>query len=337
MGTGNQYRVVKKLRCFNMKRRIFITAPIANEALELLDANNCEYIFGDTSYSFEKMTQKIIDYQPVGIIIRSGKITREVITSCKELKILSKHGVGVDNIDVKAATELGIPVTNTPKANFESVAELTVGLIYALARAIPLEDKRVKNGIWDKKKYPGVHISGKTLGLIGFGRIGSRVAELVSPLNLKIKIYDPFLKADNLPDGAVLYENIEDLLSESDFVTLHCPLTTENKHLINKEKLTLMKPTAFIINTARGGLIDETELAKVLTDGKLAGAAIDAFEQEPPNQDNPLLMLDNVIASTHVGGASDKSFVNMGTGAVSNLLKGLALEKPDRDCWINPT
>ncbi|MCF6269787.1 MAG: hydroxyacid dehydrogenase [Melioribacteraceae bacterium] len=282
------------------------------------------------------MTLKIIDYQPHGIIVRSGKVTREAITYCKNLKIISKHGVGVDNIDVKAATEMGIPVTNTPKANFESVAELTVGFIYALARSIPLEDKRVKNGIWDKKKYPGVHISGKTLGLIGFGRIGVRVAELVNSLNLNIIIYDPFLKIENLPDATTLSSNIDELLSLSDFVSLHCPLTTENKHLINKEKLALMKPTAFLINTARGGLIDETELAKALEDGKLSGAAIDAFEQEPPNPDNPLFKLDNVIASTHVGGASDKSFINMGTGAVANLLKGLASEKPDRDCWINP-
>lgn len=319
-----------------MKNKVFITGPVADEALAMLRANDCEYIFGEVSYSPEQMTQKIIEYQPDAILVRSGKVTRVAITSCKGLKILSKHGVGVDNIDVAAATELGIPVTNTPKANFESVAELTVGLMYALARCIPLEDKQVKQGVWNKKSYQGVHLSGKTLGLIGFGRIGSRVAELVKPLNLNIKIYDPFMKAGNLPEGTTLCQTLEELINDSDIITLHCPLTPENRHLIDKKKLSLMKQTAFIINTARGGLIDESALAKALTDGKLSGAAIDAFEQEPPDPENPLFKLDNVIVSTHVGGASDKSFINMGTGAVANLLKALASEIPDRGCWINP-
>ncbi len=318
-----------------MLKKVFITGPVANEALAKLKANNCAYIFGEVSYTSDQMTQKIIEYQPDAILVRSGKVTKEAIGACKNLKVLSKHGVGVDNIDVKTATELGIPVTNTPRANFESVAEFTVGLIYALSRCIPLEDKRVKSGIWDKKNYAGLHIKGKVLGLIGFGRIGSRVAELVLPLNLKILIFDPYLKVEDLPKNDVLCKTIDELLRLSDIVSLHCPLTAASKHLINKERLAIMKSTAVIINTARGGLIDETALAKALIDGKLRGAAIDAFEQEPPEADNPLLKLDNVIASTHIGGSSDKSFINMGVGAVSNLLKVLSFQKLDKACWVN--
>ena len=319
-----------------MSFKIFITGSgLAQEAQQLLKKEDCIYETGDPKDSPEDIARKLRQFDPDAIIVRQGNINSMVQEAAKSLKVICKHGVGTDNIDVAAATKRGIPVMYTPLANYESTAEHTLALMLSLARRIPFEDRRIRNGIFDKKQYEGIELFGKFLGLIGFGRIGRRLAELVAPFKMNVVVYHPSCKVENLPQYISKVERVEDLFAQADIVSIHCHLTPETANLINKQAIAQMKAGAYLINTARGGIVNETDLFQALIEKRISGAALDVLAVEPPVEDNPLFKLDNVILSPHVGGASDNSLRNMGSEAIKNVLAILNGSAFDMESLVN--
>ena len=233
------------------------------------------------------------------------KVTQEVIEAANKLKIIARAGVGVDNVDVQAATEKGIMVVNAPESTSITVAEHTMGIILALARKISIADKSVKDGKWEKNKFMGMELAGKTLGIVGMGRIGSQVAARCKAFAMEILVSDPLITESTASKLGVSIVDLETLLKNSDVITIHVPLTAETKHFISMNEFNLMKENAFIVNCARGGIINEDDLYDALSQGKIGGAGLDVFEKEPP-EDNPLLTLDNLVATPHIGAATKK-------------------------------
>lgn len=319
-----------------MSFKIFITGSgLAQEAQQLLKKEGCIYETGDPKDSSEDIARKLRQFNPDAIIVRQGNINSMVQEAAKSLKVICKHGVGTDNIDVAAATKRGIPVMYTPLANYESTAEHTLALMLSLARRIPFEDRRIRNGIFDKKQYEGIELFGKFLGLIGFGRIGRRLAELVAPFKMNVVVYHPSCKVENLPQYISKVERVEDLFAQADIVSIHCHLTPETANLVNNQAIAQMKAGAYLINTARGGIVNETDLFQALKEKRISGAALDVLAVEPPVEDNPLFKLDNVILSPHVGGASDNSLRNMGSEAIINVLAILNGSAFDMESLVN--
>ncbi len=298
--------------------KILITDPIHEDAINILkELGDVEVA---TNLSKEELLEKIKDADI--LIVRSGtKVDREVIEHAKKLKIIGRAGVGVDNIDVEAATEKGIIVVNAPDSSSISVAELTMGLILAAARNIPQANNSVKKGEWDRKRFKGIEIYGKTLGIIGLGRIGQQVAKRAKAFGMNLVGYDPYIskeKAESI--GVKLLDSIEELCKVSDIITLHVPLTPKTKNLIGEKEINLMKKNAIIVNCARGGLIDEKALYKALKDKKIKAAALYVFEEEPP-KNNPLLELDNVICTPHLGASTDEAQKSAGKIVAEQIKK----------------
>lgn len=241
-----------------------------------------------------------------GCIVRSGtRITAELLDHPGRLRAIARAGVGVDNIDVAAATRQGIVVMNTPGGNSVSAAEHTIALLLALARHIPSADAVMKSGKWDRNKFVGTQITGKTLGVIGLGRIGREVARRAAGLDMHVIGYDPFLSPDKAAEfGISAVSGIDDLLPQCDFITVHTPLTDETRGLIGERQIPMLKPGVRLINVARGGIYDEKVIANALAAGRIAGAAIDVFEQEPPPADSPLLKAPNVVLTPHLGAST---------------------------------
>jgi D-3-phosphoglycerate dehydrogenase len=239
-----------------------------------------------------------------GLAVRSAtKVTADILARAANLRIVGRAGVGVDNIDLAAATARRVLVINTPSGNAIAAGELALGFMFALARKIPAAAASMKKGEWEKKRFSGVEITGKTLGVVGFGNIGRVVAERAVGLKMKVLAYDPLIAPGApLPEGMDLV-GFDDLVSRADFITLHLPLTSETRNLFGTATLARMKKGAFLINCARGGVIDETALHQALQSGHLGGAALDVFEKEPPGP-LPLLALDNVVATPHVGAST---------------------------------
>jgi D-3-phosphoglycerate dehydrogenase len=248
------------------------------------------------------------------LIVRSAtKVTRPVLEAADALEVVGRAGVGVDNVDTAAATEHGVIVMNTPTGNTTTTGELAIALLCSLSRHVPRADRMVKAGTWKKKGLMGSELTGKTLGVIGLGRIGRVVAERAQGLRMEVIAHDPFLSetgAGSPLDGVTLTE-LDDLLGRADFVTLHVPLTDDTRGLLDEARLALMKPGARLINCARGGLVDEAALARALDEGRLAGAALDVLVEEPPSQDHPLLGRDDVILTPHLGASSHEAQRNV--------------------------
>jgi len=256
----------------------------------------------NTTITPDELLDAIKDFD--AIVVRSRtKVTREVIEAAPRLKIIARAGVGVDNVDVKAATERGIMVINAPESTSITVAEHSIGLMLALARKISIADRSVKDGKWEKNRFMGIELNGKTLGIIGMGRIGSQVVVRTKAFGMDILVYDPYISREAAEEMGVTVTDLETLLRESDIVTIHVPLTPETRHLISDDEFKLMKETAFIVNCARGGIIDEDALYRALKDGEIAGAALDVFEEEPP-EGSPLLELENVVLTPHIGAST---------------------------------
>lgn len=322
-------------RIKNSLFNVVITGPlIAKEAMELL-GQTCRVENTEAYLQPSQLAQKLRDEKIDGLLVRMGKITEEVIKASSNLKVIAKHGTGVDNIDVDAATKLKIPVLITPFANYESVAEHVLGLALALAKDIPRLDARTREGYWDKANYRGIELYKKTLGLIGFGRIGRRVRELVAPLQMKILVYDPILKSNEIPPDVIRVEKLEKLLKSADIVSLHCPLTDQTRHLIGKNELKTMQKTAWLINTARGEVVDEEALIAALKEGEIAAAGSDTFSKEPPEDINLLCNSGKTVVSPHIAGITQESFERLGIEAAKNILTILQGKKPDRECVVN--
>lgn len=252
------------------------------------------------------------------------KMTRDIIYNARNLKVISRTGVGVDNVDVAAATEQGVLVLNTPQANSVSVAEHTVAMIIAISKQLLMYDSELRAGNFKiRRTNKAVDIDGKTLGLIGCGRIGRFAAEKCeAAFGMQVIGYDPYITE---AEGITLYKDIEEVFKRADYISLHIPLTPETKNLVGERLLSLMKPTAYIINTARGGIIDEHALAQKLKNEEIAGAALDVLESEPPAADNPLLELKNVILTPHTAALTKECSARVAYEAalgIADYLKG---------------
>jgi len=248
-------------------------------------------------------------------------ITEKVLESTKTLRVISRYGIGCDRVDLDAAKKKGILVTNTPGANADAVADLTLGFMLAVARAIPMLDHSTKQGEW--KRRTGIELGGKTLGLLGFGMIGKQTARRAAGFGMKIIAYDPYMDEAYAKKTGVLSKSLEQVITESDFLSLHLPLTESTSNIINKDSIGQMRSGAVVINTSRGGLIDEDALYNALESGHLGGAALDAYEKEPPDASRPLYQLPNVITTPHTGAHTAEASLNMATMAVDNLIEVL--------------
>lgn len=258
------------------------------------------------------------------LVVRSAtKVTKEVIQQGKNLKLVIRGGVGLDNIDAEAAKAARIEVQNTPEAASVSVAELAVGLMLALVRKIATADATMKQGKWEKKKLEGVEIWKKTLGLIGIGRIGFEVAKRAIGLEMSVIAYDPYLKPvpDKITKLGIKMASLDEVFQQSDYLSLHLPFSAQTKHMLSTKEFARMKKGVMIINCARGGIIDERALAEAITVGQVAGAAIDVFEKEPITPDNPLVKLgDKVVLTPHLGASSVEGQERVGDAVADKII-----------------
>ncbi|MBI4691563.1 MAG: phosphoglycerate dehydrogenase [Nitrospirae bacterium] len=255
-----------------------------------------------------------------GLIIRSAtKVTADVIDAAKSLKVIGRAGSGLDNVDKTAASKKGIVVMNTPGGNTITTAEHSIALLFAVARLIPQATASMKAGRWEKKKFMGVELFNKTLGIIGLGNIGGQVAKKAQGLEMTVIAFDPFLSEERAKILGVEKVELPELFSRSDFITIHTPMTPETRNLINSDTIKLMKNGVRIINCARGGIINEKDLCEALKSGRVAGAALDVFEKEPVEPDNPLLGLDNVICTPHLGAATEEAQENVAIAVAEQI------------------
>jgi len=282
-----------------------------------------------------------------GIVVRSTKITRQVLEAAPRLRMIGRHGVGYDTIDVTAATEMNIPVVYTPAANTESVAEIALGFMICLGRKLVqahvamqseqlLSDTFTLPVMSQKKGLANADLRGKVLGVIGVGRIGSSVSrKVIAAFQMQVLGYDPYVDASILAGyGVQKVDKLEDMLPQCDFVTIHCPGGEETRHMIDEHTLSLMKPGAYLLNTARGSVVHEAALIRALQAGRIAGAAMDVFDPEPPQAGNPLLHMDNVIVTPHYCAMTEESLYNMATMAAQGVLDGLKGKRPEY--LVNP-
>ena len=267
-----------------------------------------------------------------GVISRKGKISRaQMEKSAGRLKIIARTGVGVDpsRVDLEAAKDLRIWVTNQPGSNAVSVAELVFGQMIALVRHTHEADRAVKANRWsDYLKFIGTELAGKTLGIIGMGNIGARMAIRARAFEMDFLVYDPYIAESHASALGGKWVSLEELLADSDFVTLHCPLNRETRSMIGEAQLALMKPSAFLINAARGGIVDEDRLCRVLQQKKIAGAALDVIADEPPPKDHPLFKLDNVLWTPHLGAVTLEASERGEWGAAQEVIRVLERKRP---------
>lgn len=298
---------------------ILVSDSLSEEGLSLLRQH--ARVDLKTGLEEEELVRVIGDYD--ALIVRSGtRVTAPVIEAGRKLRVIGRAGVGVDNIDVPRATQSGIIVINVPGGNTVSAAEHTLALLASLARHIPAASSAMRSKEWNRQCYLGVELNGKTLGLVGLGRIGGEVARRARALGLKIIACDPYISTERAEKIGVDLVTLHELLARADFVSLHTPFGPATHHLIGAAELAAMKPGARLINCARGGLVDEAALYHALVEGKLAGAALDVFEQEPPGE-SPLLELENVIATPHLGALTREAQVNVAVQVAGQVIKAL--------------
>jgi D-3-phosphoglycerate dehydrogenase len=262
------------------------------------------------------------------ILARAAVISEAVIQAAPKLKIVSRHGVGVDNVDVAACTRQGVLVSITGDANSEAVSEYAFGLLLAVARKVAQANAHIRAGQWNRDLFIGLELYGKVLGIIGLGRIGSRLGRHAAGFDMEALAYDPYVDANAAQAAGIALVDLETLLRRADFISLHMPLTDETRHLIGPAELALMKSSAILVNTARGGLIDEAALYETLLNKRIAGAALDVFETEPLSQGNRLATLDNLLCSPHVAGQTEESLLRMSVDAAENILRVFRGETP---------
>jgi D-3-phosphoglycerate dehydrogenase len=260
------------------------------------------------------------------LVVRSQtQVTAEVVEAGEHLKVIARAGIGLDNVDVEAATRRGVMVVNAPQSNILSAAEHTVALLLSQARMIPQADQALKRGEWARSRFQGVELAGKTLGVVGLGRVGAMVAHRAGAFGMRVIAFDPYVSRDRAKEmGVELMPGLEAVLVQADFLTIHLPRTPETEGLIGERELALMKDGARIVNTARGGIVDEDALAKALKDGHLGGAALDVFAVEPTTE-SPLFELENVVVTPHLGASTVEAQDAVGSEIVRLLLEAMAV------------
>lgn len=302
----------------SITKRVLVADPIAQEGVDLLRReSDVEVRIG---LKPPELREIIGDY--AGLVVRSEtKVTADIIGAASQLEVVGRAGVGVDNIDIETATQRGVLVVNSPTGNVLAAAEHTIALMMALSRNIPQANRAMREGRWDRHKYQGVQIMNKTLGVVGLGRVGQEVALRAQGLRMRVVAYDPFLPAEAAERVGVELLPLDHVLREADYLTFHLPLTPDTRRLINAERLALLKPGARLINTSRGGVIDEGALHEALQNGQLAGAALDVFEKEP--YQGPLTALPNVITTPHLGGSTLEAQIDVAVDVAEQVLTAL--------------
>ena len=289
--------------------RVLIADQLSEDGVKLLKREPRLAVDIKTGLSPKELAEIVGPYE--GLVVRSAtKVTAEVIAKADRLKVIGRAGVGLDNVDAEAATKRGIIVMNVPAGNTISTAEHTMSLLMALARRIPQAHASLHAGLWERSKFVGTELFGKTLGIVGLGKIGTEVARRAQAFGMRVIASDPFLSSERAQQLEIQLTDLEHLYAESDFITIHTPLTAETRHMIGAKELAAMKRGVRLINCARGGIIDETALHQAITAGRVAGAAIDVFEQEPP-KDHPLLKLEQVICTPHLGASTQEAQLNV--------------------------
>jgi D-3-phosphoglycerate dehydrogenase len=313
-----------------MTYRVLSTSPTfghyALEPVDYLKSHGCtiELTPQTKKLSEEDIIQKVKDLD--AMIVGIEKITDKVIAAAQKVKIIAKHGAGVDNIDMKAASSKGIVVTSAPGANSDAVADLTIALFLAVARKIPFADRSVREGTWPR--IAGVQLSGKVLGIIGLGQIGKKVAKRALGFDMKILAYDVVKDEAFAVKNGITYTTMEEIFPQCDYISLHIPLTPSTQHLIGEKELKMMKKDTVLVNISRGNIVDEEALYQALKEGIIRGAALDVFAQEPALKANPLLTLDNFIATPHMGGYTVEALRDTGMICVRDIVSMLEGKRP---------
>lgn len=297
--------------------KILVADGVSQQGVDIL-TKEFEVVVKD-KLSAEELLEIIDQFD--GLIVRSAtRVTKEVLAAAKKLKVVGRAGVGVDNIDIPAATQKGVVVLNAPEGNTIAATEHTVAMMLAMSRNIPIANETMQKGQWNRKKYMGVELRGKTLGVIGLGRIGGGVAKRALSFDMEIIGYDPFINEERAKNMDIQLTSLDEIFRRADFITVHMPLTPETKGMINSEAIAKMKPGVRLVNCARGGIIDEKDLAEAIKSGAVAGAAIDVFESEPLPADHPLLGLERVVLTPHLGASTVEAQV----GVAVDVARGVA-------------
>ena len=309
--------------------KVLIADDIHESCAEALKSKGC-HVTVKPLLTRDELIKAVKEYD--AIIVRGRtKLTRDIIMEAQSLKVIGRAGVGLDNIDLKAAAEKGIRVVSSPQASTIAVAEATMALILALARMIPEANKTLKEGLWLKSKFVGFELRGKVLGIIGFGRIGKAVAKRALAFDMKVVAYDiRDIKEEAESMGVKVATTLEELFKESDIITLHIPLNESTRHMIGEKEISLMKRGAIIVNTSRGGIIDTKALLKALKEGKLAGAALDVFENEPPRTEEEweLIRLPNVVVTPHIASQTREAQAAAGLMIAEEVYEALSQTSP---------
>lgn len=313
----------------SMTWKILVTPRTFGETdsalFKMLEEENCEVIINPFRrvLTEEELASLIKDAD--GVIAGIDPFNEEVLRHVERLKVISRYGVGYNNVDLDLATKKGIVVTNTPGTNSSAVAELALGLMLDVARHISTSDRQIRQGHWGK--FTGFELQGKTLGIIGTGQIGKRLVSLVKGFNMKLLCFDIFPDEEWARENDVQYLPLEELLANADIISLHLPLSGKTYHFISRRELSLVKKTAILVNTSRGGVLDETALYEALVEKRLAGAGLDVFEEEP-SLNSPFINLENVVLSSHIGAHTVEALQAMGRLAAQNLIQVLKGEIP---------
>ena len=299
--------------------RILVAEPLAAAGIKLLKSQPGWEVVQSNPREFSKH----LAGADALIVRSSATVNAEVLSKAPKLRVIGRAGVGVDNVDLPAATAAGVLVMNTPGGNAVSVAEHTLALMLSLARSIPQANASTRSGRWEKKRFMGTELRGKILGIVGLGSVGREVVKRAKAFEMRIIATDPFVNAQTAKDAGVELVDLPVLYAESDYITLHTALTPESQHMLSKDAFQKMKKGARIINCARGELIEEAALREALECGKLAGAALDVFEQEPPAPDDPLVKLDNFVATPHIGGSTEEAQEIVGVRIAEQIVEYL--------------
>jgi len=290
---------------------------------------------GPRKWSEEELARNAGAWDAILVTSRE-QITGRVIEAAHRLKIIAKIGVGVENIDIPAATRRQIPVTNCPGANAVAVAEAALGLMLAAGRHIPQAMQRLKEGVWRDALRIASELTGATFGIVGFGNVGRELARLLRGFEGRILSYDAYVPADRIRAGGAEPVNLDTLTRESDLISIHCSLTPETRHLFDAARFRMMKPHAIIVNCARGAVIDEAALVEALREGVIGGAGIDVFEEEPPRRDNPLFLLPNVVVTPHLAGGTHQARERINRLAAENVIRAIRGERVLPATLLNP-
>ncbi|HVE84160.1 MAG TPA: phosphoglycerate dehydrogenase, partial [Myxococcales bacterium] len=299
--------------------KVLVADDLSAEGVEILRSGKGLEVDVKVGLKPAELKAIIGDYD--ALAVRSAtKVTAEIVEAGKGLKVIGRAGVGVDNVDLEAANKRGIVVMNTPGGNTITVAELTVAMMMAISRHVPQATASVKGGKWEKKKFQGREMFGKTLGVIGIGNIGSVVVDRCLGMKMKVVAYDPFISDAAARDMGCELVTLDELFRRSDYVSIHVPLTDQTRNLVGKDALAKMKKGAFLVNCARGGIVDEQALHDALSSGKLGGAALDVFAEEPVKPDHPLLKLDGFICTPHLGASTEEAQQNVATALAEQMV-----------------